>query len=523
MKNTMIRGSVLAGLCLCAQLLATPSTTMGQPFTTVINVPPDPAPGFIGSDTQLNLFDGGILQGGFSLAGTLHGLNSNIEVNVEGGAVGNHVLLGVPEGFGMNSDIVLNINGGTVGNNLTVNAGGVVNINGGTVGDQLEVNAGGTVNLNGGTLGDRVKPRRFSTFNISGGSIGEFFEPGSDTTVNISGGAIGDHFSLGFNTTLSISGGVFQGPIIHRGGTLNLSGGNFDNFIWQSDKVNITGSEFRFNGELIPGLESAGGSVPFPTGGGFLTTTFADGAVLAFNLGNLNGTLNSVAAPAKPTIINSPSDPEPLGLRAGQTLNMVHGAELVNYFTAIDSTLHLDGGIVGEKLRVFGTSVDIKDGSIGDLFWVSSGSTLNISGGEVGYGMKIGDSYASISGGNIGGLDAYSDSIIDISGGIIRNLDAHPDSTINIKGLSFILNGIDITQSLSSGETLTINDRDVNLDVVLVDGSPFATSLNTLDVLLPTYFDPNATLTITLVPEPGTLLVICFGATTMIRRTTSHH
>jgi hypothetical protein len=522
MKNLWTRGSVQVGLWLCALLVGMGSSASGQPFTTVINVPPDPAPGGIGSDTQLNLFDGGSLPFGFTLAGTLFGLNSNIEANILGGTVGSGVLVGVAAGFGTNSDVTLNIGGGVVGDGLSVSTGGTVNISGGTVGERLEIESGGVVNMSGGVLGDFATPRNGSTFNLSGGSIGDFFEPRNNTTINISGGTIGENFSAGFNTTISISGGVFPGINILGGGTLNLSGGNFDSFFWPSDEVNITGSEFRFNGVPIAGLESAGDSIVFAAAeSGLLTTTFADGAVLAFSPGGiLSGTLtlNAVAAPVKPAAINLPSDPAPLGLREGQTLNLSTGAVLVDYFTAVDSALNINGGGVGRGLKVYGTSVDISDGSVGKYFLARSGSTVNISGGVVELGMRLLQSDATITGGTMIGFDAFTGSTVDISGGAVDQIGANAGSTINLAGLSFILDGVDLTSILTLGESLTINDRDVLLEGLLADGSPFSFDLNSTDTVPFSFFDSNATLTVTLVPEPGSVVLLGVSGMAVLRR-----
>src|SRR5687767_3641044 len=93
-------------------------------FTTVINVPPDVAPNSIGSFTQLNLFNGGVLTGGFE-AGTPGTTNTSVEVNIHGGSVG--------DSFRANNGSTINISGGTIGFNSNANSGSIVNITGGGV------------------------------------------------------------------------------------------------------------------------------------------------------------------------------------------------------------------------------------------------------------------------------------------------------------------------------------------------------------------------------------------------------
>jgi hypothetical protein len=82
---------------LTAALLVSPADVRAQ-FTTVINVPPEVAPTSIGSDTQLNLGDGGEIGSNFD-AGADDGSSTNVEVNIDGGSVGNSFSAygGIPE------------------------------------------------------------------------------------------------------------------------------------------------------------------------------------------------------------------------------------------------------------------------------------------------------------------------------------------------------------------------------------------------------------------------------------------
>ena len=58
-----------------------------------------------------------------------------------------------------------------------------------------------------------------------------------------------------------------------------------------------------------------------------------------------------------------------------------------------------------------------------------------------------------------------------------------------------------------------IGDRDVTLSGLLSDGTPFNFDLNSTDIRGKDFFDPHATLTVTLVPEPATLqlLIVAVG------------
>tara|TARA_R110002072_G_scaffold150953_3_gene299794 strand:- start:5162 stop:5938 length:777 start_codon:yes stop_codon:yes gene_type:complete len=144
-------------------------------FTHVINIPSDPVPassrigGVVGETTQLNLFDTGVLPGGFLVA------------------------------FGGE----LNVYGGTVGDNLLLDHGGVTNINGGFIGDIVLPLAGSELNINGGAFAGLIQADN-AVLNITGGNLGGLVVARNGTTVNISGSDIGTDL---VSDTLSIESG----------------------------------------------------------------------------------------------------------------------------------------------------------------------------------------------------------------------------------------------------------------------------------------------------------------------------
>jgi len=141
----------------------------GQPFSTIINIPPDVAPGFIGSNTQLNLFDGGVISSVLD-AGASDGTSTNIEVNISGGSVGG----GLNDFFNAYEGSEVNISGGSVLGPFEAFSGSVVNISG----DSIITRAG-------------FYPWRAlsgSVVNVSGGSHDHFSAAGGE--VNISGGTL---------------------------------------------------------------------------------------------------------------------------------------------------------------------------------------------------------------------------------------------------------------------------------------------------------------------------------------------
>ena len=113
--------------CLVLCQFFTTLQAYGQ-FTTVLNIPPDPNIGddqSIGSDTQLNLADGGAIGISFD-AGAFDGTSTNVEVIISGGTVGNH--------FNAYNGSTVSISGGTVGGGFDAFSGSEVTISGGSVG-----------------------------------------------------------------------------------------------------------------------------------------------------------------------------------------------------------------------------------------------------------------------------------------------------------------------------------------------------------------------------------------------------
>jgi len=146
-------------------------------FTTVIDVPPSTIgdESGIGSDTQLNVADGGTVGIRFN-AGAADGSSTNVEVNISGGLIGRRI-----EAF----------------------AGSEINISGGEVGADFDAFDGSVVNISGGFVGARFNALAGSTVSISGGFVDSFFDAFSGSTVNISGGEIG-------SGDFTLVGGEFQ-------------------------------------------------------------------------------------------------------------------------------------------------------------------------------------------------------------------------------------------------------------------------------------------------------------------------
>lgn len=120
------------------------SSAHGQ-FMTVLNIPPSPNIGnnaTIGSDTQLNLHDGGSIGHSFQ-AGNPNGTSTNVEVNILGGVVGGN--------FDANFGSVIHIQNGVIGNAFRSHSANVT-VSGGTFAENF-IAFGGILNVTGGDFG----------------------------------------------------------------------------------------------------------------------------------------------------------------------------------------------------------------------------------------------------------------------------------------------------------------------------------------------------------------------------------
>lgn len=141
------------------------SSTVRGEFTTVINVPPQAAPSSIGSDTQLNLADGGSLTANFA-AGASDGSSSNVEVNIAGGTVGHH--------FSAYSGTTVNVSGGNISHRFWTFPGSTANITGGTFGPNPTFDRNSVVNIFGMNCDYELHALFRSTVNVWGGDIAFF-------------------------------------------------------------------------------------------------------------------------------------------------------------------------------------------------------------------------------------------------------------------------------------------------------------------------------------------------------------
>ncbi len=212
-----------------------------------------------------------------------------------------------------------------------------------------------------------------------------------------------------------------------------------------------------------------------------------------------------------------------LNLRGDTTLN-ISGGYIDFALDAVDmSTVNMSGGELGSlAIAQSAKPFNISGGTVGSGFYASNGSLVNISGGVVNdiialpdstvriTGGEIRDQYDAqngsqtfISGGSIGDhFRAQVDSLVSISGGLIGEaFRADAGSTIELYGTEFSLDGQSL--SLPLRQAVEITERNQRLNGTLADGTAFEFDLNTQFSFNSDTFDQNATLKVTLVPEPS--------------------
>lgn len=383
---------------------------------------------------------------------------------------------------------------GNIGGSVTIGTPGSdhtqVNVGaGGAIGFFATLTSGSEINLNGVDIGPGFTAQSGSTVNIISGSLGigggnpNVFEAGSVTIIG--GGTFG---IIDFFGDATITGGSFDStpPDFHAGSVTTIDDGNF-NFTelqaFAGSTLTINGGTFAKNSEFAGALTINGGT--FGSAGG-LTATFSGNTTIH------NGTFGDVdTAAGSTTIINDGTFGN--GFDHGGGSLTVHGGTWGTSADFFDDTT-ITGGTFGHATDFGGT---VAEGN----------GTVDVTGGIFLGDHDINSGVANISGGSFQSQLTNSDG---------WEFELFADGTLNLTGTEFMLDGV----SLGVG-THNITDRNVILDGLLLDGSEFKVALtsgvqNHFDGL--DYFDENATLTVTVVPEPGSLALLGLGGLALVRR-----
>jgi hypothetical protein len=472
--------------------------------------------------------------------------DDNSVINISGGLVGS---------FDSRDGTRVKITGGTIGDHNAVFSGSVVDISGGQVGTTTA--AGGIINVASGAFVEALTGESTSLINITGGNIGYLLRTYS--TLNVSGGALGGQFVTETGSQASISGGEFRlnGVLINGldspGNTvlLNvpagaiLSGTLSDGtpFAFSSlDTDSIANGTLTLKATTLPPISPTtitinnaqaplgvrAGETLVVQSGGILAPNFnaGRGSTLQIHGGQVGSNLEAVAANVS---ISGGAIGESFDAFSGSTV-LISGGVVGNNFHAFDqSVVNISGGSVGSNFRAFsGSTINVSGGTVGRGLTADNKSTINISGGSITTDFVANTgSLINISGGTISNLSARSGSTLNITGGTFVGvlsasggslttisggnaptiIGASASSEINVLGTKFVLDGIDITASLSAGQPYLVTQRDVPFSGLLADGSPFTISLLGFSRTGPS-FSPNASLKLVLVPEPASWFLV---------------
>jgi len=292
------------------------------------------------------------------------------------------------------------------------------------------------VSVTGGTLGNNAELLSGSTLVLDSGTVGQDIESEVGSTIEVNGGE--------FSTTRPfVVDGVFNftdGVVGDRGNfnsnsTLNMSGGTLGGLGNPGNSANVFGVANFSGGTIAPRFDAEAGSTVNITGGDFGLDFDAFGTV------NMSGG----------TIY---------------TVNLTGG-------------LSLDDGITPNQAS----------------FDAHEGSTVNISGGDIGQFF-----------------DAMSGSVVDITGGNFgRDFDCEAGCLVTISGgdfeTDFSTDG-DADVTISGG---TFAGFFLNQGSVLADGSEFSFVLDTTVPEVPDggsgdFFGAGSTVSVTLIDTPDVLL-----------------
>lgn len=424
----------------------------------MLNLPPAPniiEGATIDSSTQLNLFVGGSI-GDSVAAGVINGPPAEIEINVNGGSIGNR--------FDAHNGTSLRLNSGSIGDQLTAYDGSSVTIDGGEIGEFFDVR-GANVLVEGGTIGN--------------GFIARNGLRGRDSSVVIRGGMIEDFTSFDGSDVVMFGGTISNNFSVHEGGTATIGGG-----------------DFRINGVPIEGLQDVGDASPVnPPANSVLSGVLIDGSPFIINISPRSQFAEdalTLAVFAIPPVgaadLELPRDDVLHGLRSGQTLVVRNGGSTGDGFRALaGSVIEVAGGEVGGYLRSYRASVAVTDGSIGDDFFSLDSNTITLSGGSIGRRFTAGSgSVVNISGGQLGRVSKFEPgSTLNLSGGkmgdevtfIEANVNmtgGQIDGTVNIHhGTEFSMRGGWIGDNLSfrPNSVATIYDGTVGDDMSVMRGA----------------------------------------------------
>ncbi len=499
-------------------------------FDTVINLPPDPdidsvesIGGVIGQTIQLNVMDGGTV-------GQFFRANTGSEVNISGGDVEGN--------FFSSSGSEVNISGGNIGGSSGAFSGSVVNISGGNVGGSFIAFLGSEINISGGSIGRGFDGRSGSDIELLGGEFKLNGNTFTNRSITLGGGDVftgtlmdGSAFIFSSNSSDRIIGvtltptslpAIDTEPILVDTSLPSRSSG-----LRAGQTLTLTeGGELGVNFEAVHAtLNIEGGVLGSTASTAQSVVNISGGSVGRFFVADSNSEVNITGGNVgsdfradKGSVVNISGGSVGNDFRANTNsqVNISGGSVGDDLVAVFDSQVNISGGDVGSGLRVaFGGVVNISGGTVGQRLEVDNDGVVNISGGSVDSLIANKNGQINISSGNVGAFTAFRDSQVNINGGILEGgYFARSGSEVNLYGTEFLINGIRL-QNLTVGEAFVITERNVVLSGLWRDGTSFEFELNSGFVSGEDLFDFGSKITVTLVPEPGSMLLGMLSASAL--------
>lgn len=470
-------------------------------FETVIDSPPAEFErnGRIDSNTQLNLYPGGVLPAYYRIGPTWEP-GDNIEINLLGGSVGSegdYGTLRTSSSWVRTTNVTVNLVEGTVWGDVEGTAGALITLNNAAVKGRVAVYDGALAVVTGGEIAESLSARGGSMVQVSGGTVGpsqrySFYDSGahSGSVFLMSGGVINTSFNVS-DSYASITGGRIENRIsVQAAGQLDIAGGSLGSInSYGGGTTTLIGGEFELDGVPIAGLTASAQDIDFPTGG-VLTGVLSDGSpvILAnddsgvfrdYFPDELIALRQTLVPEIDQQVFDAPDDVVPSGLRTGQSLTLGPDSFAPANFTALpDSSVSIVGGEIGHGFEAAGASVTLSSGSIGQQGTIYHGTTLKVTGGEIGSNFELtAGSRLEMEGGVIGQVGvAHPHSEVIYSGGKIRSwFRAETDSSFTINGGEFRLDGVPIAALATPGDSQQIDLPEGGvLSGTLSDGTSFS-------------------------------------------------
>ncbi|MCA9259304.1 MAG: hypothetical protein KDA61_08900, partial [Planctomycetales bacterium] len=338
---------------------------------------------------------------------------------------------------------------------------------------------GAAVAVDGGRLGDSIDAYQ-SQIQLRKGTIAHNLNLLNGSTLQVSGGRVERYLRAYAGGVIDVSGGHLEGEVqLEAGSSLSISGGSIGDGLrtgFGTADVTFYGGDFQLNGAPF-----TGDTITLSRDDSF-TGAFQDGSPFVFrrtgstHTDQLQGVaLVRVTLPEidlVPLEVSMANDPSPSGLRAGQTLTLSGDGSLDENFEAVDATLNVSGGRVGNGMRLAGSVLTATGGIIGDYGEALHGSVVNIDGGSVGAQFRAeSGSTVNLTDGSVGpSFFAASGSVVNLSGGSLgATFRTEEGASLNLHGGEFQLNGVpflgDVLPAMSFQENV--------FSGTLADGSTF--------------------------------------------------